>query len=252
MEDISFWHKRYQQQAQWTTQIRKYLWHKAKIRKGALALDVGCGTGVLLAEVEAQAGRPPIGVDIQYQPLQWVKQKTQRLNLITADGHKLPFSQNYFDLVFCHFVLLWVKEPVVFLKELLRVTKPGGSILVLAEPDYQGRIDFPKAASILGKLQIEALQNQGANPYIGKQLPHLFHLAGIRLKEFGIIAGHWTKEELIQQASRETQVLLKDIADLPPDVTQQRLIREFELAAQDGYCVTFVPTCYAWGVKGNG
>ena len=86
-----------------------------------------------------------------------------------------------FDITFCHFLLLWVRDPLQALREMKRVTRPGGSILALAEPDYDHRIDKPDELAPLGRWQAESLQRQGADPGLGGHLAELFLQADIPL-----------------------------------------------------------------------
>ena len=43
------WHARYTQQANWTGDLRHYLFEKAELARARRALEVGCGTGAILA-----------------------------------------------------------------------------------------------------------------------------------------------------------------------------------------------------------
>ena len=39
---------------------------------------------------------------------------------------RCPFTNASFDLTFCHYLLLWLKDPLSAIKEMKRVTRPGG------------------------------------------------------------------------------------------------------------------------------
>jgi SAM-dependent methyltransferase len=49
-----------------------------------------------------------------------------------ADGLRLPFEDASFDHCLCHFYLMWVSDPLTALREMARVTTPGGCVLVCA------------------------------------------------------------------------------------------------------------------------
>ena len=79
-----------------------------------------------------------------------------------------------FDICLCHFLLLWIANPLAALKEMRRIVKPGGWVLALAEPDYGSRIDFPPELEALGQAQSKALQSQCADVSVGRKLRGLF------------------------------------------------------------------------------
>ena len=87
-----------------------------------------------------------------------------------GDAHQLPLADGCFDVCLCHFLLLWVTDPIQVLQEMYRVTRSGGVVMALAEPDYGSRIDYPQELSLLGKWQMDSLEQQGADPFIGRKL----------------------------------------------------------------------------------
>jgi len=89
-------------------------------------LDLGCGIGNsadLFFKIDKSISWT--GVDIENSP-EAMMRKRQDLNFITFDGIKLPFEDNYFDLIYCKQVLEHVRHPSPLLKEVQRVLKPGG------------------------------------------------------------------------------------------------------------------------------
>lgn len=99
----------------------------------ALAVDLGCGPGVQLASWRAYADRV-IGVD-QYADQVAAGIFGDGVELITADVTDLPFADNSVDLVMALDVLEHVPD-VEVLKQVMRVLKPGGT-LVLSVPAFQ-------------------------------------------------------------------------------------------------------------------
>ena len=125
LNTTSEWHQRYQQQARWTLDLRFYLYEEAKIKDGHKVLDVGCGTGVLVAEFEDR-GVYYYGLDIDHASLSYASLVTNNQHLIQGDALLIPCDNNVFDLTVCHFLLMWLINPDKCLKEMIRVTKPGG------------------------------------------------------------------------------------------------------------------------------
>ena len=135
------WHARYVQQARWTGELRAYLFEKADAARAAAILEVGCGTGVILGEIVTRASLH--GLDLDPNVLTHCRFYVPSVSLVRADALELPYPDGIFDLVYCHYLLLWVDDPLQALREMKRVTRPGGNILALAEPDYFTRIDQP-------------------------------------------------------------------------------------------------------------
>jgi ubiquinone/menaquinone biosynthesis C-methylase UbiE len=98
-------------------------------------LDVGCGSGSmsrLLAHTYPRAA--VIGVDLREQYLDFARSRARaedirNLEFQSADVFALPFADATFDLVWTKYLLQWLKDPKRALKELQRVTRPGGIVV---------------------------------------------------------------------------------------------------------------------------
>ena len=103
------------------------------VRPGGRALDVGCGVGRLVARL-ARRGCPTIGIDIIRRDLRTALRHfggpETAVSFIQGDGGRLPFSDASFDFVTCTETLEHVADPALALRELTRVLKPGGRLLV--------------------------------------------------------------------------------------------------------------------------
>jgi SAM-dependent methyltransferase len=95
-------------------------------------LDVGCGTGVL-AERLALAGYEMTGVDPSEGMLEVLRARTHGVPAVPGSGTDLPFPDDSFDLTLTVAVMHHIAEPAgvrATLSEMVRVTRPGGSVLV--------------------------------------------------------------------------------------------------------------------------
>ena len=112
-------------------------WRKRAVRGlQGKALDVACGTGdmsLLLTE----RGVSVTGVDISEEMLNIARQKTTSAIFQLADAEHLPFADSEFDAVTCAFGVRNFVHLETGLSEMLRVLKPGDTmvILELATPD---------------------------------------------------------------------------------------------------------------------
>lgn len=238
------WHARYLQQAAWTRDLRAYLFKKAGLESASRMLEAGCGTGAILSEIETPAS--VLGLDLNPAALTQALVNAPAASLTCADGLAIPFPNSSFDIVYCHYYLLWVRDPLQAVLEMKRVTKPGGHILALAEPDYYARVDKPDVLRPLGEWQRDALQRQGADPGFGARLAHTFFTAGIKLEETGIIQGG-VNEPSAREREMEWAVIQADLGESVRRVEIQQMKALDDEAWAQGERVLYVPTYFAWG-----
>lgn len=238
------WHARYLQQARWTRDLREYLFGGAGLQTARRVLEVGCGTGAVLRELAGPAAFHAL--DLEPAALAECGIHAPGVQRVRADGLRLPYPAAAFDISFCHFLLLWVDDPMQTLLEMKRVTRAGGSILALAEPDYAARIDEPPELRSLGEWQAAALRRQGADVGFGARLAETFHQAGIPLVETGAIQSRGT-ESTPGERDLEWAVLEVDLAGSVPDADIQQMKRLDERAWARGERILHVPTYFAWG-----
>jgi len=237
--DRQFWRARYRQQIGWTADLRRYALAQTNLPADARLLEVGCGYGALLEALSADGFTRLTGVDSDLPALKEIP--PEKIDATCADGLHLPFATASFDAYLCHFYLLWVVDPLAALLEMKRVTRRGGWLLVLAEPDYGARVDEPGELKALGELQTQVLQRQGADPFIGARLPELFRQAGLTSIESGILARG------APDPSQEWRVLAADLESTLSPVELEHW-RELDRAAwRSGRRVLHVPLHYAFG-----
>ena len=241
------WHRRFSQQASWTRDLRNYLFERAGLQNARRVLDVGCGTGVLEIELTNRTSARIYGLDIDSVRLIQAVHHTPAVCFILANAFHLPFPDAWFDITFCHFLLLWVAQPMQVVAEMKRVTRPGGFVLALAEPDYGGRIDYPTDLEIIGQMQVVALRRQGADPLTGRKLAGIFHQVGLQDPETGLMGGQWKAAPPKDDFALEWSVIQSDLAESTSPENLERLRAIDAFAWQQGERVLFVPTFYALG-----
>jgi len=94
--------------------------------RGGRALEVGCGTGLILERVARVAERA-VGVDLSAGMLQ--QAKARGLDVMQGLATALPFADASFDVTYSFKVLAHVPEIELALAEMARVTRPGGVVL---------------------------------------------------------------------------------------------------------------------------
>lgn len=109
-------------------------WRKKYIAllKGSI-LEVGVGTGKNLQYYSKES--KVTGIDFSSKMLAKAIKESNRLksdhSLLQMDAQRLQFKDNTFDSVLCTFVLCSVPNPVRALKEMKRVCKPNGNIMII-------------------------------------------------------------------------------------------------------------------------
>jgi SAM-dependent methyltransferase len=97
-------------------------------------LEVGCGIGVGPAYIAKRYGCQVAAVDISEKMLAWARQRAERegvadrITFRKSGIHELPFEDDRFDAVIVESVLAFVEEKDSAIRELIRVTRPGGYI----------------------------------------------------------------------------------------------------------------------------
>jgi SAM-dependent methyltransferase len=144
-------------------------------------LDVGCATGSL-ARAMARRG-PAAGVDIAPSYVAFARSAGGGPLYAAAEAARLPFGDGVFAGAAAQLVLNFVGDPVAAVKEMARVTRPGG-VIAAAVWDFRGGLVYqrilwdtaagldPAAAVLRDRLFSGALALPGG-------LPELFARAGV-------------------------------------------------------------------------
>jgi SAM-dependent methyltransferase len=237
------WHAQFARQAGWTRATRTHLYRRANLLRAERVLDVGSGTGAVTEEVAARTEGSVIGVDLDPAMVAYARERGGRVEYRPGDAHDLPFREAWFDLTLCHFLLMWCRDPARAAQEMVRVTRPGGAVLVCAEPDYGGRIDHPDLP--LGRWQIEALRREGADPCLGRKLRALFALPGVRQTQVGVIPGLWDVATLQAEFEAEWALWARSLAGVVAPDDLARIQAADRQAIETGERLAFMPIFYA-------
>lgn len=116
------------------------VWRKKALReigKGAYVLDEACGTADFSIAAIKQGALKVVGIDITENMVDIGRAKvakegmSDRIELIIADGEDLPFEDESFDAVTIAFGIRNYEHKELGLKEMYRVLKPGGKVVIL-------------------------------------------------------------------------------------------------------------------------
>jgi demethylmenaquinone methyltransferase/2-methoxy-6-polyprenyl-1,4-benzoquinol methylase len=111
-----------------------WLWRLQTVRAidpqpGQRILDIAAGTGTSSAAI-ARSGAEVVAVDFSPGMIAVGRKRHPRIEFVEADAMTLPFKANEFDAATISFGLRNIEDPRKALKEMYRVIKPGGRVVV--------------------------------------------------------------------------------------------------------------------------
>lgn len=155
--------------------FRTILWTRAAGR----ILEAGAGTGLNLAFYPADAR--VTAIDLSGAMLRMAQERAGKqkrdVTFEVADLRTLPFADDTFDTAVATFVFCSVPDPVSCLREMGRVTKPGGQILLL---DHV-RIDGPLIGPLMDRLNTATVRLAGE--HINHRMHAFVRAAGLEIVE---------------------------------------------------------------------
>ncbi len=115
----------YAQWAHWIIEL-------TDIELGHDVLDVACNTGVLARAAKMETGLTGsvIGLDTSEKMLESARQHSSGVDWQAGSVSVLPFADNQFDRVMCQFSLMFITSRAATIKEMLRVCKPDGLVVL--------------------------------------------------------------------------------------------------------------------------
>jgi SAM-dependent methyltransferase len=174
--------------------LRSHRWRTAEnsaayllphLKSGATLLDIGCGPGTITADLATLVtpGRVT-ALEVTEDALDLARAEIGRRGLdsvgfATGDVHALDFPDDSFDVVHAHQVLQHVGDPVTALREMRRVTRPGG-IVAVRDGDYAAFTWFPPLPELAEWLELyeRVARGNGGEPDAGRRLLSWAHAAG--------------------------------------------------------------------------
>lgn len=167
------------------------------LRPGSRLLDVGSGAGTITADL-LRLVAPGAVTALESDPealrltaSELTAQQLGSVELVVGDVHRLPFGDNQFDVVHAHQVLQHVADPVTALREMARVTRPGG-VVAARDADYSGFSWYPELPALdrWRELYLRSARANNGEPDAGRRLLAWAHAAG--LPEVTASASVWT------------------------------------------------------------
>lgn len=209
---------RYLETKPWINQLYS---HFLDIKSRKRIVDVGCGTGDftrLLARLSNGKAKI-LGIDINSRSIPAAISDTRRAGLSRAvsfkvgDVFQIPIGDDYADLTCCRTLLMHLTDPLKAVKEMIRITKPGGSVVAVEggrmasfyDPDDK---EYTKLSNRGYESWINGIRKLEGKEYkIGEKLPGIFRDAGLSGIKAEIQADAW----LYSDPRRKLNDIIKQI-----------------------------------------
>ena len=163
-----------------TQRLKQRMLELLQIKPGDRVLDLGCGPGIdtiTLAHLVNREGLV-VGIDHDETMIAESKERARKAGVESwtrheiADAASIPYSANFFDASRSERLFQHVPDAAMVLREMVRVTKPGGRIAV-ADSDW-GTLSIDTTKVDIERRVVRALADLVRNGYAGRELLRLF------------------------------------------------------------------------------
>ena len=160
-------------------------------------LDVGCGPGNITADLaQLVPGGSVTGIDrsaevVARAQVEFASHAGGNLRFEQGDVYRLRFPDDQFDVVFAHQVLQHLTRPIEAIREMRRVTKPGG-VVAVRDADFGAFVWAPDDPTLDSWMDIyhQLTRRNGAEADAGRKLKGWVHSAGFR--DLKVSSSNWT------------------------------------------------------------
>jgi SAM-dependent methyltransferase len=170
--------------------MREAYFDRLPLDSAGAVLDVGCGTG---AEARALLRRPDfdghlVAVDLSPGLIETARRLASqdglqgRVDYRVGDAHRLDLPDGAFDVVIAHTLLTHVLDPTSVLRQMARVTRPGGTVAVF-DGDYASWTWAHPDPALAAAMDAALIATVVANPRLMRDMPRLLRDLGLRLGE---------------------------------------------------------------------
>src|SRR4051795_817082 len=145
-------------------------------RPGQRAVDVGCGPGMLTARLVARPGPDAVAaIDPSETFVTAARERLPEVDIRLGSAEELPWADASFDTALAQLVVHFMADPVAALREMARVTRPGG-LVAASVWDYGGERS-PLSPFWLAVREIDP-DHPGESQLAGAREGHLASLFG--------------------------------------------------------------------------
>lgn len=195
------------------------------LEPGSIALDAGAGTGAVARRMAAEVGPSGrvVAVDASAERNDIGRRKAaeagvENLSFVKGELDALPFPDSSFDFVWSRFVFEYLQEPDVVLRELVRVVRPGGK-LVVGDLDGNGLFHYPLPNGVARGLEkMMAALTGRFDAFAGRKLFHRFRRAGLESIRVHLMPYHLYAGAISNEALRNWELKLAGLRPIGTEV----------------------------------
>jgi 2-polyprenyl-3-methyl-5-hydroxy-6-metoxy-1,4-benzoquinol methylase len=189
----------------WRTVANSAAYLIPELATGKAVLDVGCGPGTITVDLaERVAPGEVVGIDastavIGRAAAHAAESGVANVRFDTGDAYALDFADNTFEIVHAHQTLQHVGDPVAVIREMSRVTKPGG-VVAARDADYGAMFWYPTLPGLSKWMEVyQAVhRSNGHEPDAGRHMRQWAAAAGVG--EVAATASMWCFTEDTERA----------------------------------------------------
>jgi SAM-dependent methyltransferase len=160
----------------------------AGVMRGQQAVDVGCGTGALTAELVERLGAEAVSaIDPSESFVEAVRSRFPAADVHHAAAERLPFPDDIFDVALAQLVVHFMKDPVAGLREMARVTRRGGLVAACVWDHAGGTGPLAVFWRAVLELDPQAQDESGLAGAREGHLAELFAAAGLQQIESAVL-----------------------------------------------------------------
>ena len=183
----------------WRTAANSAAYLLPSLKPHMSILDVGCGPGTITVDLAKYVPQGHItGVDMSHEVIAQAQENAQQRGSSNVEfevgdvSDQIRFPAQSFDVVHVHQVLQHVGDPIHLLREMRRVTKPGG-IVAAREADFASMTWYPDVDGMHAWLELwtKVARANGGEPNAGRRVHAWAREAGFEAAKIEKSIGTW-------------------------------------------------------------
>lgn len=234
--------------------IQQHIIEKMQLKAGDHVLEVGCGLGLRAKRIAQSCSSQVVvtAVDKSEKIIALAKEMSaaENIHYTVDDAKALSFPDKLFDVVTAERLLICFDDALPVLKEMIRVLKPGG-LLVITDFDPASILITP-ADQVMHQIFMNIYMPSFADIFIGRKLPMLFKTAGLTILDVILNSSDERDITHLEKIIPLQQVLEGGVrAEVLAQEQAQHWHADLRRASRDGTFLYAITVVSMVGIKGK-